>query len=90
MSQPTLPPATTIAEALDLSTWDEEQGCGSLDGPRCPHCGKAVPITACVPEGVPEPLGKWNADCPHCDKVFAWQIVRSPLGKAWMTWQRPA
>ena len=66
-----------IRDAIDLSTWEEAVGYGSIHGPICPYCGEVFPTAYCFPSGL--------ALCPHCAGRFAWRSIESPAGQAWIT-----
>lgn len=66
-----------LRDALDLSTWKQIQGYGSIHGPICPYCGKQLPPPKVRPNGV--------ACCTNCDKTFRWTLQPSPMGPAFFT-----
>jgi len=65
---------------LDLDQWDESRGFGSVHGPICPYCEQSLPRSACGAHGI--------AECTHCHRRLAWQLLSTPLGQAWQTWRR--
>ena len=68
--------------ALDLSTWTETRGFGSVDAVICPHCEAQHPPRAIVADGV--------LICSACRRFMKVKIADSPMGRAYMTWPWPA
>lgn len=66
-----------IDEVLDLGTWTETAGCGSVDQVICPHCQSRFPATAL------RGLGLYH--CGKCRRPFNVTTAETPLGRAYLT-----
>lgn len=75
-----------IKSALDLSTWDEQRGFGSIKGPICPHCATLQNRNAHRTQFL-GPVGKADmAICEACGKEYHWRHGPGPMGWQWDTW----
>jgi len=70
-----------LRAALDLSTWDHNEGVTSAAGPICPHCN--------APENRDLRGLQGYAHCQACGEKFWFHETTAPhCGPAWSTWKK--
>lgn len=67
-----------VMATLDLDTWTETAGAGSVDAVICPHCQAKY-----APGQYPPRDGHF--DCELCRQRFAVRVIDTPMGRAYMT-----
>lgn len=64
-------------QVLDLDTWTETKGSGSIDSVICPHCGQRFSPHATGGPGLHQ--------CAGCGRPFMVAITETPVGVAYVT-----